>query len=98
MDALFSSPAAERKEDILMKTLKDLDEVKKKLQQSDTSIGSAHACFDTVAEGYPSLSSGLNYIAQTVQVPHFESGLPKIEEFHEESMASLEKNRYPGCF
>lgn len=98
LDAIWLSPAVERKVDVLIKKSKELDEVTKKLQRPEASIRSARAYFDTLLEDYPRFSGRLDRDIQFIQNPHFQSELLKIQEYHEESLTSLEKKSYSGWF
>lgn len=62
------------------------------MQRLNESIRSVRAYFDTLLEDYPSLSDWPDPDAQIVQNPHFESEVLKMQEFHEETSTSLEKN------
>lgn len=98
IDALLLSPAAERKVNLLFKTLEDLGKVTKKLQKKNTSNHSMRAYFDTFLEDYLSLSDRLCPDAAILQSLDFEFGLLKIQEFHEDTITSLEKSELSRMF
>lgn len=66
IEAVSLSPAAEHKVDVLIRTLKDVDEVTKTLQRPGANIRSVHAYFDTVFEYYPCLLDLLDFDVQIV--------------------------------
>lgn len=75
IDALLPIQAYERKIDNLNFKLSVFNAVNKKLQRANATVHIAWAYFDTLIEGYPSLSDALVADASIVRNKHFESGI-----------------------
>lgn len=93
IDALLPSPALESKVHNLIKKLKELDEMTKKIQSANATIGVARAYFGTVLEDYPMLSDRLDADARIVRNPLFGSKLLKIQHAHEEDLKLGEREK-----
>lgn len=69
---LISVPAGERRVEVLMKKVKDLDEITEKLHRPDRGIRSARNYPDTVHEIFSSLLNRPHLDAQIIRNTYFE--------------------------
>lgn len=96
IEVFLLSPAVERKVDVLIGKLAELDEVTKKLQCSDATIRITRVYFEAVLENYPNLSKRLGPAARVVKHPSLGYGILKLRNGHEEALITDKKEQVGG--
>lgn len=92
IDAVLLRPAAQRKVDVLIGKLAELDKVTKNLQHFVGTIRSARAYFDIFLEYFSDLSERLDPRVRTLHHPFFESGKLKVQDGQEEALITVKKS------